>query len=94
MINSAFIAKKFNYTIKYSNNSKNNGIIIPIDKDNRIELKLNSIFGNYIQEMLQIKENLRIETNIISYANISNITYFSKYKKKNFFWFNWNYWRK
>ena len=69
------------YTIGHKNG---NEMIIPIDISTG-DLKYNSVYRNGLHQMLQIKENLELNPFILSFASISNITYFKKFKKKNFF---------
>ena len=72
------------YTISNKNGNK---MIIPIDISTR-DLKYNSLYRNGLHQILQIEENLELNPFILSFASISNIIYFKKFKKKNFFRIN------
>ena len=87
--NSAFCAKNMykrekDYTIsrKGHDGYKN---ITPIDRKNTGELEFNTVYRNGLHQMLQIKENLRVKSETLTHTFLSHISYFIKYKKKNFF---------
>ena len=58
--------------------------ISPIDGRKTGELQLNKIYKDGLHQMLQIKENFRINRETLTYMEISYISYFLKYKKKIF----------
>ena len=85
--NSAFCAKNLfkretDYTIS---NATGNEAITPIDRKNTGELEFNTVYQNGLHQMLQIKENLRVKPETLTHTFLSHITYFIKFKKKNFF---------
>ena len=88
-INSAFCAinvykKEIDYTIssKGYDGYKN---ITPIDRKNTGELELNTVYKNGLHQMLQIKEELRVKSETLTHTFLSHVSFFIKYKKKNFF---------
>ena len=88
-INNAFSAKnemklEKNYTLSSKGYGYKN--ITPIDKKNTGELEFNTVYKRGLNQMLQIKEKVRIHPENLDHTYMSHITYFSNYKnKKNFF---------
>ena len=87
--NSAFCAKNLykketDYTISCKSHDGYESIT-PIDRKNTGELEFNTVYRNGLHQMLQIKENLRVKSETLTHTFLSHITYFIKFKKKNFF---------
>ena len=87
--NSAFCAKNLynketDYTISHKNHDGYENIT-PIDRKNTGELEFNTVYRNGLHQMLQIKENLRVKPETLTHTFLSHISYFVKFKKKNFF---------
>ena len=87
--NSAFVAKNMyskdiDYTISYKTHD-GYANVTPIDRKNTGELEFNSVYRNGLHQMLQIKENIRVKPETLTHTFLSHITYFTKFKKKNFF---------
>ena len=87
--NNAFCAKNLykretDYTISTKSHD-GYASITPIDRKNTGELEFNTVYRNGLHQMLQIKENLRVKSETLTHTFLSHISYFIKYKKKNFF---------
>ena len=87
--NSAFCAKNLykketDYTISCKSHDGYESIT-PIDRKNTGELEFNTVYRNGLHQMLQIKENLRVKSETLTHTFLSHITYFVRFKKKNFF---------
>lgn len=87
-INNAYYAKHiFKKEKDYTISSKRLGYdcITPIDRKNTGELELNTVYRNGLHQMLQIKENIRVQSETLTHTFLSHVTYFQKFKKGNFF---------
>ena len=88
-IDNAFNAKNlYKKEIDYTISSKSKDgyeSITPVDKSNTGELEFNTVYTNGLDQMLQIKEYLRIRPERLNHTFLSHVTYFTKFKKKNFF---------
>lgn len=87
-INNAYFAKHiFKKEKDYTISSKRLGYdcITPIDRKNTGELELNTVYRNGLHQMLQIKENIRVQSETLTHTFLSHVTYFQKFKKGNFF---------
>ena len=87
-INNTYYAKHIfkkekDYTI--SNKRLGYDCITPIDRKNTGELELNTIYRNGLHQMLQIKEDIRVQSESLTHTFLSHVTYFQKFKKGNFF---------
>ena len=83
-INNAYLSKcLYEKEVDYTFTRKSG--ITPIDGRKTGELQFNKIYKDGLHQMLQIKENFRINRETLTYMEISYISYFLKYKKKNFF---------
>lgn len=87
-INNAYYAKHiFKKEKHYTISSKRLGYdcITPIDRKNTGELELNTVYRNGLHQMLQIKENIRVQSETLTHTFLSHVTYFQKFQKGNFF---------
>ena len=88
-VNNAFCAKNmFKREKDYTISTKSHDgyeTITPIDRKNTGELEFNTVYRNGLHQMLQIKENVRVKSETLTHTFLSHISYFIKYKKKNFF---------
>jgi len=87
-INNAYYAKHiFKKERHYTISSKRLGYdcITPIDRKNTGELELNTVYRNGLHQMLQIKENIRVQSETLTHTFLSHVSYFQNFQKGNFF---------
>ena len=77
MKKAAIIASKHEYKVDYI--IENNEVVI-IDKTTGYK-KLGSRWQNFIHEMVEIKEKLKIKSNQLSFCSITQSMFFNLYKK-------------
>ena len=61
--------------------------IAPVDRTNTGEIEINTVYSNGLHQMLEIKHKLRFKDETLVHTFLSHITFFQKYKKKEFLFF-------
>ena len=68
-------------------NKKGNLDIAPVDRNNTGEVELQTVYGEGLHQMLEIKHKLRVKDETLVHTFLSYISFFEKYKKNEEFLF-------
>ena len=68
-------------------NKSGNRDIAPVDRTNTGEIELNTVYGEGLHQMLEIKHKLRVKDETLVHTFLSHITFFQEYKNDNEFLF-------
>ena len=68
-------------------NKKGHRDIAPVDRSNTGEIELDTVYGEGLHQMLEIKHKLRVKDQTLVHTFLSHITFFQKYKKTERFLF-------
>ena len=68
-------------------NKKGYRDIAPVDRNNTGEIELQTVYGEGLHQMLEIKHKLRVKDETLVHTFLSHITFFEKYKNNDEFLF-------